>query len=516
MQARLHALVLVVAVSWAISSAFAQVGTACKGVWSAIPPSVPGPAAREAHSLVWVGAPINRVFMFGGSNFAGTFYNDLWSFDGTRWVAENTGGPPGPFLPAGRRKATVVVLPDPNRNNQPTIVVYGGAIASGIAFDLWSWSRSTGWIRYNDTGISLWNAASTTLSDGTAVVTGGATTDCGQISDRGYRIVWTGLQPQLVELGGSPSPGLRRWGLDGTAGFTNQSMLTAGGDSSCTFGPGLTSHYSIATGGLNPIGAPDWFISRNNAALSTASNPNLTQIISFGGNELPFPAGISNTMQVSDGGNWLNFTGPRPSARLVSGAVEYDPVRRYHVLFGGLGPNNQVLGDTWVYMYQPLITAQPPATLNVTRGETLAITVGVLASTSSIYAWSRDETPLNSIANPWGSQVQILGSTLLITNAQCADSGIYRLEIDPACPLANNVAATITHVSIAGPSGCCDSVDFNNNGVFPEDNDILDLFFVLSGGNCTTCNDIDFNNNGVFPEDQDILDFFNVLAGGGC
>jgi hypothetical protein len=28
--------------------------------------------------------------------------------------------------------------------------------------------------------------------------------------------------------------------------------------------------------------------------------------------------------------------------------------------------------------------------------------------------------------------------------------------------------------------------------------------------------DIDFNNNGVFPEDQDVLDFFNVLAGGSC
>ncbi|HLP84184.1 MAG TPA: hypothetical protein VK157_07535 [Phycisphaerales bacterium] len=31
-----------------------------------------------------------------------------------------------------------------------------------------------------------------------------------------------------------------------------------------------------------------------------------------------------------------------------------------------------------------------------------------------------------------------------------------------------------------------------------------------------TCSDIDFNNNGVFPEDQDVIDFFNVLAGGSC
>ncbi|MFN5944208.1 MAG: hypothetical protein ACK5ZG_07120 [Phycisphaerae bacterium] len=39
---------------------------------------------------------------------------------------------------------------------------------------------------------------------------------------------------------------------------------------------------------------------------------------------------------------------------------------------------------------------------------------------------------------------------------------------------------------------------------------------MLAGSECTTCNDIDFNNNGVFPEDQDVIDFFNVLAGGTC
>jgi hypothetical protein len=30
------------------------------------------------------------------------------------------------------------------------------------------------------------------------------------------------------------------------------------------------------------------------------------------------------------------------------------------------------------------------------------------------------------------------------------------------------------------------------------------------------CDSVDFNNNTVFPEDQDIIDFFNVLAGGSC
>ena len=64
----------------------------------------------------------------------------------------------------------------------------------------------------------------------------------------------------------------------------------------------------------------------------------------------------------------------------------------------------------------------------------------------------------------------------------------------------------------------CDTIDFNNNLVFPEDQDVIDYFDVLAGNVCSSgcCNDIDFNNNGVFPEDQDVLDFFEVLAGGSC
>jgi hypothetical protein len=67
----------------------------------------------------------------------------------------------------------------------------------------------------------------------------------------------------------------------------------------------------------------------------------------------------------------------------------------------------------------------------------------------------------------------------------------------------------------AAPVGC-DDIDFNNNEVFPEDQDVIDFFNVLAGADCPACNDIDFNNNQVFPEDQDVIDFFNVLAGGTC
>jgi hypothetical protein len=30
------------------------------------------------------------------------------------------------------------------------------------------------------------------------------------------------------------------------------------------------------------------------------------------------------------------------------------------------------------------------------------------------------------------------------------------------------------------------------------------------------CNDIDYNNDAVFPDENDLISFFNVLAGGAC
>ncbi len=89
-----------------------------------------------------------------------------------------------------------------------------------------------------------------------------------------------------------------------------------------------------------------------------------------------------------------------------------------------------------------------------------------------------------------------------------------------ATPLQVGLIEVVTAAPVGTPT--CDTIDFNNNGVFPEDQDVVDFFDVLAGGNPATCDaalgcqDVDFNNNGVFPEDQDVIDFFNVLAGGAC
>ncbi len=64
----------------------------------------------------------------------------------------------------------------------------------------------------------------------------------------------------------------------------------------------------------------------------------------------------------------------------------------------------------------------------------------------------------------------------------------------------------------------CDSIDFNNDGLFPDTQDIADFIAVFGGGACPTgaCGDIDFNNDGLFPDTQDISSLLTVFGGGNC
>ncbi|MFO0832260.1 MAG: M23 family metallopeptidase [Phycisphaerales bacterium] len=80
--------------------------------------------------------------------------------------------------------------------------------------------------------------------------------------------------------------------------------------------------------------------------------------------------------------------------------------------------------------------------------------------------------------------------------------------------------------SLSGPASftsfgsVCDSVDFNNDGLFPDTADIDDFLAVFSGGACSTgpsmCNDIDYNNDGLFPDTLDIDALLSVFSGGAC
>ncbi|HYF14207.1 MAG TPA: VCBS repeat-containing protein [Phycisphaerales bacterium] len=68
------------------------------------------------------------------------------------------------------------------------------------------------------------------------------------------------------------------------------------------------------------------------------------------------------------------------------------------------------------------------------------------------------------------------------------------------------------------PVPACDSIDFNGDGLFPDNQDLQDFLDVFGGGACSTgtCGDLDFNNDGLFPDNLDLEAFFSVFGGGAC
>jgi hypothetical protein len=119
-------------------------------------------------------------------------------------------------------------------------------------------------------------------------------------------------------------------------------------------------------------------------------------------------------------------------------------------------------------------------------------------------------------ANVFGSTGQFLG----ITPGAFANESNYVLRCTFISPCGNATSETVTF-SVGGAScpAICDSIDFNNDGLFPDTLDIDDFLAVFAGGPCSNdpnCGDIDFNNDGLFPDTLDIDSFVSVFAGGPC
>jgi hypothetical protein len=130
------------------------------------------------------------------------------------------------------------------------------------------------------------------------------------------------------------------------------------------------------------------------------------------------------------------------------------------------------------------------------------------------YQWRLNGNPMSTIANPSAAT-----PTLTIASIVPADAGSYTCFISNVC---GNLTSNAAVLSLGGPTcSPCDDIDFNNDGLFPDDADLIDFLNVLAGAACSTdpspgCNDIDFNNDGLFPDDADLLAFLGVLAGQDC
>jgi hypothetical protein len=61
----------------------------------------------------------------------------------------------------------------------------------------------------------------------------------------------------------------------------------------------------------------------------------------------------------------------------------------------------------------------------------------------------------------------------------------------------------------------CD-IDFNNDGIFPDNQDISDFVLQFAGAECASCDGLDFNGDGIFPDNADFEAYLTVMAGAPC
>ncbi len=100
-------------------------------------------------------------------------------------------------------------------------------------------------------------------------------------------------------------------------------------------------------------------------------------------------------------------------------------------------------------------------------------------------------------------------------------TGLFGTAINGADLGSGNIAKFMVPPGGSCPSGC-DSIDFNNDTLFPDVQDITDFITVFGGGSCAppnppACNsDVDFNNDGLLPDVTDIAALISVFGGGPC
>jgi hypothetical protein len=154
-------------------------------------------------------------------------------------------------------------------------------------------------------------------------------------------------------------------------------------------------------------------------------------------------------------------------------------------------------------------------------------------------------TPSVLIVGPSGSpaftpSLDATGTILTIDPSSPLEPGAYSVTVLSAVANASGIGLDGELVAGAFPSGdgivggqsvwafsvaapTCNDLDFNNDGVFPDNADIVDFVAVFAGAACPTdppvgagCDALDFNNDGIFPDNADIVKFVEVFAGAPC
>jgi hypothetical protein len=215
----------------------------------------------------------------------------------------------------------------------------------------------------------------------------------------------------------------------------------------------------------------------------------------------------------SSGGGWQQDS-------ISGGTPVVLPAGSYSLVFlaDSLSGNGDTLIDTVsIEVDRGPDANRPEQTFVVSGGDRFTLDARVTGQSPMQRQWQVETAPgmfanlTENQSTPVGVVQGVQTDVLVIDRAINGATAKFRLLLNNVCRGAVSPVWTL-NVSR------CNTIDINLNGVFPEDQDVIDFFNVLAGGACSTgdCVGIDFNGNGVFPEDQDVIDYFAVLAGASC
>jgi hypothetical protein len=135
-------------------------------------------------------------------------------------------------------------------------------------------------------------------------------------------------------------------------------------------------------------------------------------------------------------------------------------------------------------------------------------------------AWSTVEavqpSDTQNARGGWRTSDFSVSAVLGVANPPSVRLRITAQDGSPTDGLVEALFDDLRVLSVECNAPSCDSIDFNNDGLFPSDDDLVTFLSTLAGTPCPACNDIDFNNDGLFPSDDDLVAFLRVLAGSDC
>lgn len=231
--------------------------------------------------------------------------------------------------------------------------------------------------------------------------------------------------------------------------------------------------------------------------------------------------GIEELCSLVGCGTSNSYTRPSSSDMSADGSTWAGVIRQVGTGYGGY--------DASLFFYRNGVLTTVPNACGVSSEPELSrvsatgdVAVGTMffCGTESLTAFYYDsESAMRSLQTALAERAVDLAGWNVLTSARAvsADGTVVLGTGDRTGPVYN-----VPFVAVVPRP--CDSIDFNDDAIFPDVQDIADFLSVFSGGVCAgqqpgdpPCNgDIDFNNDSILPDAADIGALLRVFSGGAC